>query len=251
LAQLLILIFKVLDKLNPITLSKKVIMTENTTPATPKVKKTATIPAADVDFGKVAKDVSAKWMATPTIVLNWITAAEFEATVTEYNIVLDARNQAGSTRPQVTKALEIINAKIDDSIAYVKGYIIDKYKKEAAGSYYAAFGFVFKNKTYALPKDQNSRSTALELMKTAINTHGFGAKEYGTTFWTAVKTEFDNLLDQAKGTDTTVAAKVGDKKVLKATVTKTINAIIAIIKANYPDTYKTELRTWGFHKEKY
>jgi hypothetical protein len=221
-----------------------------TTPAT-KVKKTATIPTSDLDFGKVAKDVCTKWAATPNISINWNTAADFETVVNEYNTVLNARNQAASTRPQLTKALKLINAKIDDSVAYVKGYILDKYKKESAESYYAAFGFVYKNNTYALPKDQNSRSNALDLMKTAIATNGFGSKEYGTAFWTAIKTEFDDLLNQAKNTDTNVTAKVGDKKTLKVTITKTLNALIAVIKANHPDTYKTELRTWGFHKEKY
>ena len=32
---------------------------------------------------------------------------------------------------------------------------------------------------------------------------------------------------------------------------KTLRALINLIKANYPDTYKAELRTWGFQKEKY
>ncbi len=226
-------------------------MSENTTPTTPKVKKVATIPTADVDFGKIAKDVSDKWNSTPSISLNWTTAAEFATTTNDYNTVLSSRNQIGGTRPQVTTALKIINAKIDDSLAYVKGYIVEKYKKETATSYFPAFGMVHKTDKYVFPTDQNKRLAALELMKTAIDANGFGTKEFGTSFWTAIKTDYDALLTEAKDTDTAVASKVGDKNVLKATIKKTLNALIGQIKSNYPDTYKTELRTWSFHKEKY
>jgi translation elongation factor EF-1beta len=226
-------------------------MSENTTPATAKVKKTATIPAADVDFGKVAKDVSDKWTATPSISLNWITATDFATNVTDYNTVLIDRKQAGRARPQKTVALKAIETQMDDALAYVKGYILEKYKKGAAASYYPAFGLVVINKAFVLPKDQNGRSEALNAMITAIDANGFGAKEFGTTFWTTIKTDYDNLLSQAKGTDTTVTEKVGDKKLLKTSIKKVLNALIGQIKSNYPDTYTTELRVWGFHKEKY
>ncbi len=226
-------------------------MSENTTPTTAKVKKTATIPTADVDFGNVSKDVSDKWTATPSIVLNWITATDFATNVSNYNRVLIDRKQAGRARPQKTKALELIEAQMNDSVAYVKSYILDKYKKDVAPSYYPAFGLVFRNKTYALPKDQNGRLEALNAMITAIDANGFGAKEFGTTFWTTLKTDYEVLLTQAKATDTTVTEKVGDKNALKTSIKKVLNALIGQIKSNYPDTYKTELRTWGFHKEKY
>jgi hypothetical protein len=34
-------------------------------------------------------------------------------------------------------------------------------------------------------------------------------------------------------------------------VRKTLNALVLLIKANYPDTSAAELRQWGFKKEKY
>lgn len=226
-------------------------MSENTTPTSPKVKKTATIPKADLDFGQVAKDVSIKWTATPFINLNWITVAEFATAVNDYNTVLDSRNLVGTARPPITKALKILNEKIDDSLSYVKGYITDKYKKEVAPSYFPAFGIVHKGDAYVFPKDQNGRLAALDLMIIAIDANGFGTREFGTAFWTATRTAYKNLLDDAKGTDSTVTEKVGDKKLLKAKITKILNALIGAIKSNYPDTYTTELRVWGFHKEKY
>lgn len=145
----------------------------------------------------------------------------------------------------------MLDKKIEGSTSYVKGYITDKYKKEAAQSYFASFGMDFINKTYVLPFDQNKRSAALKLMIDAIASNGFGDKEFGTAFWTSIKTDYDALLTQASGTDSTVSSNVSNKNVLKAELTKVLNSLIYSIKAHYPDTYKAELRSWGFQKEKY
>jgi hypothetical protein len=149
------------------------------------------------------------------------------------------------------EALKILDKTIDDAVSYVKVYIVDKYKKESATSYYSAFGISYINKNYIIPKDQNSRSAALALMIEAIAVNGFGAKEFGTAFWTDVKAQYDSLLSNALATDSQVATKVGDKNILKKELKKGLNAIVLVIKGNYPDSYKAELRNWGFQKEKY
>jgi hypothetical protein len=56
---------------------------------------------------------------------------------------------------------------------------------------------------------------------------------------------------RASTTDGQVAIKVGDKNELKTYLKKVLNALMLVIKGNYPDTYKAELRDWGFQKEKY
>jgi hypothetical protein len=216
-----------------------------------KSVKTTNVPVADLDFSNVVGKVSTKWNTAPWLTLQWLTVSEFETKTNTYQATLTTRIQTGNNRPQITKALKNINKEIDNKLANVKGYIADKYGKENAVSYYASFGIEFSNKTYHFPIDQNSRSEALELMVNAIATNGFNDKTYGTAFWTNIKTQFDNLLQLASDTDGTVSNKVGDKNALKKELKKALNAIVLVIKGNYPDTYKQELRTWGFQKEKY
>jgi hypothetical protein len=48
-----------------------------------------------------------------------------------------------------------------------------------------------------------------------------------------------------------ISIKVGDKNVIKKRLKKALTAIVHGIKSNKPDTYKQELRNWGFQKEKY
>lgn len=59
------------------------------------------------------------------------------------------------------------------------------------------------------------------------------------------------IVKQANALDGAISVNVGGKNVLKSNLVKGINEIVNCIKANYPDTYKQELRDWGFQKEKY
>lgn len=228
----------------------KTMETTNTTPAK-KVRRTATIPAKDIDFGKVTKSVADKWATESWLTLRWTTQANFATLQDNYKNTLEARQDASSGRPQVTKALEILNTKIDAHLLYVKNYIIEKYKKDAAESYYPAFGIEHKGNRFLMPIDQNKRLAALRLMITGLDTNGFNGREFGASFWTDIKTEFEQLISTAATTDSNVTTQVSSKNDMKAQLKKVLNAIIFALKANYPDTYSAEIRTWGMQKEKY
>ncbi|MFY0482395.1 hypothetical protein ACI6PS_07290 [Flavobacterium sp. PLA-1-15] len=214
-------------------------------------KKTAVLPTTEIDLGTVASSASKKWLDSPWLTLLWMKAPDFATKVALFETTVDSRRVTGSTRPQITKSLRLLNREIEDSLTYVKNYIIEKHKKETAKSYFPSFGMVVKGKGYILPRDQNSRSKALKMMIEACVENDFKSKEYGTGYWEDVKDRFDSLLELASSTDGTVSLKVGDKNILKKEVKKVLNALIGVIKSNYPDTYKHELRSWGFQKEKY
>ncbi len=102
-----------------------------------------------------------------------------------------------------------------------------------------------------LPKDHDDRRTALTLLLEGLEAEGFGKNTYGTAFWKDVKERFDASLEQATGTDSGVSRTTGNKNKLKKGLRKGLTVIVLAIRANYPDTWKTELRNWGFQKEKY
>jgi hypothetical protein len=216
----------------------------------PKPIKKTNVPVADIDFGNLGAAVSTKWSASPWLTLQWTTSANFSSITTRYMASLDTRIKKGSSRPQVTKGLKILEKKMDEALPNIKSYLYEKYQKSAK-NYYPAFGIIHKGTIFILPKDQDGRSKALELLVDAIDENGFGDKQYGSKFWKAIQTEYDQLLADAAATDSTISSNVGDKNVLKKEVKKVLNSIIAVIRGNYPDTYKTELRNWGFQKEKY
>jgi hypothetical protein len=228
-------------------------MENETTPneGTAKSNRKRNVPAADIDFGTVATNVATKWNATPSISLGWTTASEFSTQASAYNYELSLRMQTGGGRPQITQALNELDVIMDDALAYVKGYIVDTYKKEAAPSYYLSFGIEHKKNKYVFPVDRNKRLASLDLMLKGLADNGFNEKEYGKDFWTDIQTKYGNLVSQASTTDGTISTKVSAKNTIKASLKKAMNSLIIVIKANYPDSYKAELRSWGFQKEKY
>ena len=64
-------------------------------------------------------------------------------------------------------------------------------------------------------------------------------------------TDYEALVNQSNAVDGEISVNVGDKNVLKKDLKKALSALVGVIKSNYPDTYKQELRDWGFQKEKY
>ena len=46
-------------------------------------------------------------------------------------------------------------------------------------------------------------------------------------------------------------APLKERKSTRIEIRKTLNALIYLVKANYPDSYHTELKQWGFQKDRY
>ncbi len=46
-------------------------------------------------------------------------------------------------------------------------------------------------------------------------------------------------------------ATLAERRSTRIEIKKTLNALIYLVKANYPDNYHTELKQWGFQKDRY
>jgi len=72
---------------------------------------------------------------------------------------------------------------------------------------------------------------------------------YGLDYWTALADEYETLITSSKESAGNISIKASDKNILKTELRKTLNALILLIKANFPDNYAAVLRQWGFLKE--
>ena len=215
------------------------------------VKRTSNVPGKDADFGELGVNSATAWLNNPQITLMWITPAQHKTNVDDYRSTLTERLSAGGGRKEVTTKLDTLDESIDDAITAVKGYLVYKYEKANAPSYYPQFGIVKVGSNFIIPRDRNRRASALPLTLAAITAHGFTDEKYGTAYWQATMASYNTLLAQASTVDGTVSGKVSTKNELRKTIQKTHNALINVLKANYPDTYKSVMREWGFQKEKY
>ena len=216
-----------------------------------KVVKTKSLPAKELELGAIATLASAKWTVSTWLTLLWLTPAQFATLVVNYKAALTIRNISGGTKKGVVQSMKLINKEIDDAMVYVKGYILEIFKKDRAKSMYATFGIQSKDGHYNLPDDIDGRAAALGTLLTAIRDNGLDDKEYGRAFWDDIKARFDELASQTTSLSSTISVKVGDKKELKKELLLALNSLIKAVQANYPHTWKEELRAWGFQKERY
>ena len=225
--------------------------TTNETGSKKEPVKTPNIPRADADLRDIAESASAKWHDTPALTLIWMTQPNFDHLVTTFKDILGSRISTGSTRSEFTGKLKDADKRINAGASHIKDYLIGKYGRKMAFTYYSAFGIVRMGKAFKISPDHDNRKDALELILAALTVHGFDSFEYGHDYWTNVQTDFLEALAKTKGIDGDVSSKVGSKNDLKKQIRKVLNALINLLKANYPDTYKNEMRNWGFQKEKY
>ena len=216
-----------------------------------KVVKTKSLPAKELELGAIATLASAKWTVSTWLTLLWLTPVQFATLVVNYKAALTIRNISGGTKKGVVQSMKLINKEIDDAMVYVKGYILEIFKKDRAKSMYATFGIQSKDGHYNLPDDIDGRAAALGTLLTAIRDNGLDDKEYGRAFWDDIKARFDELASQTTSLSSTISVKVGDKKELKKELLLALNSLIKAVQANYPLTWKEELRAWGFQKERY
>lgn len=209
------------------------------------------IPTTDLDFANLNQQVAAHWAQAPQLTLLWTTQANYSAKANAFATTLSQRMTTGASRKSVTNDLKQLDSTINKNLIYLKNALKEKYGKEMSESIYPQFGIVKNGKTYVLPNDRDQRLAALLMLKDALTAHQLTEHKYGTPFWNPIVEQYSTLKDNAGQTDGTVAQMVGTKEQLKAELRKALNALMLLIRANYPDTAKSVLREWGFQKEKY
>ena len=225
--------------------------TPTPTPPVKKIIRTRNLPNKDLALEVVSQNVEESWLTNTQITLIYMTQAQFSDNVTNYSDILHDRTTLAGTRPEVTSALKTWDKTLNDATLIVKGYINDKFTKKASKSYYKEFGIVKVGKGYKLPVDRDERNIALPMMLNAIIANGMQNNNFGKTFWENAVAKYSDLVTKAGSIDGNVSQDVGSKNELKKQIKKALNSLRIVIKGNYPETYKSVLRAWGFQKEKY
>ena len=214
-------------------------------------KRTTNIPRKDADVVPLGQHVGESWTANPAITLLWTTVEKYKADVLAYGATLNERLSTGGERKEKTGKLSELDAMVDEGVTWIKSALVFKYGKKNAPSYYPQFGIVKKGTTFIMPRDRSQRTAALSLTLAAVTTQGMATEKYGTAYWQQIINSYNTLQSEAAEVDGAVAGKVSTKNELRARILKTNNALIQVLKGNYPDTWKSVIREWGFQKEKY
>lgn len=228
-------------------------------PAKPKAAATRNIPEADKAFSEAFDLAVAEWGLRPQLTLEWTTQPKALALGTLLRESLRTTSAADDIIAPHAARLAELDLMIDGSketgkLKYVKKALALQYDDENDGlPYYGEFGIEKVGSTYTLPHDRGERAEALlKLVKALGNSkHGLADGKYGKAFWKKISDEYNELQPKAAEATGTRATEVGGKNQYRDGAQAIFVALLLLIEANYPTTYKAERRKFGVLKESF
>lgn len=215
-----------------------------------KVAKTPRLPVKEEDLKNLAQRVAERWKADG-MELRWKKPVEFQKEVEEFSAIMSDRGEKGDKRKPLSLQLRELDEEIDKNTEAVKTYVKADFGLDVAESYYPQFGIEKSSKSYKLPKDRDGRLRGLKKMLEALAQYNMTSQKFGKTYWEGILSRYEPLLKETALTDGIISEKVKDKNVLRDEIKKTLNSLMKLIEAHYPDNYQAVWRSWGFQKTKY
>ncbi|WP_210521505.1 hypothetical protein [Hymenobacter terricola] len=212
---------------------------------------TPNLPFGQLELATLGLNAAKFWQTSALGDLLWKTKAAFLTQAQAYFDSLDTAAAAGDDRSPQAQRLRTLDAQVDKALNFVKGYLAEDHEGDADEAYYDEFGIRAEGKNQRLPGARPARAKALARLVAAVHAHGYDARKYGQAFWTPIAREYAELVGKRTKTESTAAGAVGQKNVQEKPLRKVLKALINLIKAHHPDTYKNVLREFGFQKEGY
>ena len=228
-----------------------------TTNQTPKedvktvATKTPTIPRSQIVLSGVASTASEEWKLNQDLTLRHTKCNDFADMASQFHTGINNGLALSASIKPLEKEMKDLNKLITTGLPFVKNYLAEQHGKEGALAYYPKFGIVKEGDTYVLPTMQEKRDDSLVVLLKGIHDEGFEPKKYGKEYWQPISERYSVVLKQINDATRDLSKEVGDKKELARSIKRVLNSLILLIKANFPETYKAEMRKWGFLKEKY
>ncbi|MDR1102968.1 MAG: hypothetical protein LBL42_04330 [Tannerella sp.] len=210
-------------------------------------------PVPNGDFIAAAKDIANYWKGKPAYKLSWTDARQLEQAAQMLEALSDASNAVKGDRAFLTGNFKDINTLINRQLVHVKGYIMNNFAKKKAQVQYVRFGITRQpNGHFGLPPDGEERHQALQQLVSALETSKFRDSPYGYEHWKNLLKQFEDSESKAPVDSSLLPLNFGrQKKVRKAMIRQTLNALIMLIRANHPHQWRKELTVWGFRRERY
>ncbi|GAB3845667.1 hypothetical protein GCM10028822_04440 [Hymenobacter terrigena] len=213
------------------------------------------IPKKDGPLAEVGRLAAEAWGKEPWFVLRWKTQADFAKLVADFSSGITEKRSAATARTPQSQRLQELDDQFDEGLRILKKYIDEDsgYSKAKTDARLPSFGLVARNNgSFALSRDRDERLVALrDMLLPSVAAAPFAKRDYGTAFWQTRFDEYKTLLDQTGGLAGQVSKSVSKKDVAKLELRRVLQAVVYALKANFPDTFEAELRSWGFRKESY
>ncbi len=208
------------------------------------------IPNKQADLADVAVDVSNNWKSYPKLTLMWITQADFADEAQTYAAQISTTLDVGSNQSPNSSTLKVLDKKIDTGISKIRKRLNSIYDEPVVYAQYSRYGLHKKRGHYKYPTDRDTRLLNLDLIIKSIVEDGLDKfPDYGTAFWTKMKTDYSAALGKESSTNQALSGLVGKKTVTKAHIREVLICLWDVIKGNYRgQAYSTAL-SMGYRKK--
>jgi hypothetical protein len=213
------------------------------------------IPKKDGPLAEVGRLVAEAWGTETWFALRWKTQADFAKLAAEFGAAITGKRSAAAARTPQSQRLQELDDQFDEGLRILKKYINEDsgYDKARTDARLPGFGLIMrKSGGFAFSEDRNERLVALrDMLLPAVAAAPFAGRDYGTGFWQTRFDEYKKLLEKTGGLAGQVSKSVSQKDTAKLELRRVLQAVVYALKANFPDTFEAELRSWGFRKESY
>lgn len=221
-----------------------------TEPTKKKPKARKMLPDAQHELADVAVEVAGNY-STFYLELDWVSKTRFTQMVTDFSNDVNTSKHVRSVREPITLEIRTLMKEMDTNLAYLKNAMSLKFGSTGRKAHYHEFGLELYSKSWKLTPDYNKRVRSLEYLLQGLVDHNIGNFDYGTAYWQDMYNRFKTAYDLSQNSDAIRSVTVVSKNLLGEEIREVLNALIHLVKAAYPKTYKARLREWGFRKEKY
>ena len=210
----------------------------------------ATIPHRETEFLSVAKNVQKYWSASE-LKLGWTDADEL---LVKMNDLLTNTEQARSikaNRRPISREIKLLMAEINSNLSSVRTAVKMKLGEENYDVYLTQLGFVHSSRGYLFPFNAESIIISLTQLINGIARLELSPYLYDEAYWQAMLEKFKTKVETSRKMAADLSALVSQKLILKSDIRKTLNSVVLLLRANYPDSYKHVLRSWEVQKERF
>jgi hypothetical protein len=212
---------------------------------------TPNLPVGQLELATLGLFAAKFWQTSALGDLLWKTKAAFLPQAQAYSDSLSTADAADDDRGPAARRLRELDVLVNKGVVIVRSYLAEDHDDDADEAFYDEFGIVTEGESKRLPKKRPARAKALKKLLVAIAAHKYDDRKHGKAYWTPIEKEYRELVEKRRQTESDSSGEVGKKNEQEKPLRKVLKALINLIKAHYPDTYKSVLREFGFQKEGY
>ncbi len=208
-----------------------------------------TIPKRSETVLSLAIRVLEYWVTT-SYELSWTSKERFADQLSKFNSAWALGESQGSQRPDAIRRLKELDQIINGHIGQVKNHLIKLMGRQKATNFYKVFGMVKIGESYRMPRKRSERINSLEKLVKELEHTDFSEMVFGKDFWIKILEEYKNLLNFNVEKTENLHMTVAEKNQYKSQIRLTLRSLVHLLKANYPTTWKQQMKLWGFWKER-